>query len=232
MKKIYILMVTGLILFTYQVGNAQDVALSKDLYGLNPVLYNGKYYTYSAPGNTKGNQFLMGPEYKTGSVQIKGKVYDSLLLNYDIFNQLVTLKFKTNAGNMLFISISDAWLEAFTIGNKHFKVLQLPGTNEKEFYQVIGKGYYKILYGWHKNMTFVSGTSGGYNVFSKAYRSAYLLVGNKPESFKKNNQFSRLFGKEHRADVAKFLRQHNINLKHANENKIQELIHYCNTLSK
>lgn len=232
MKKIYTLFVF-LVLISYfpTTGLAQEAVLSKDIYGLSPVLYNGKYYTYSPPANTKGNQFFVDKNFFEGSVRIKGNLYDSLTLNYDIFNQRLIMEFYTVEKNRLLISLSNAWLDSFTLGQKHFKALKINGGN-KEFYQAFGHGYYKILYYWHKNMNFVISTGTSYYVFSKPYKTTLLLSGNNAKSFKSNSQFIRLFDKKTRSVIAKFIRQHNINIKRAGDQEIQELINFCNTLSR
>lgn len=232
MKKILTLL-AFLVLFLYLPleGMAQDVAISKDLYGLSPVLYNGKYYTYSPPANTKGNPFFVDKNFFDGSVQIKGTLYDSLTLNYDIFNQQLIMEFYTVEKNRLLISLSNAWLNSFTLGQKHFKALRVNG-EPKKYYQVFGDSFYKILYYWHKNMNFVSSTGTSYYVFSKPYKTTLLLSGNKAKPFKSNSQFIKLFDKKSRSVVAKFIRQHSINIKRAGDQEIKELINFCNTLSR
>ncbi|MBN2614987.1 MAG: hypothetical protein JXR71_04775 [Bacteroidales bacterium] len=232
MKKIYPLIAFLVLLCSLPTAIlAQDVTLSNDLYGLSPVLYNGKYYTYSPPVNTKGNQFIVDRHFTEGSVRVKGNLYDSLSLNYDIFNQQLILEFYTVEKNRLLISLSNAWLDSFTLGKKHFKALRVNG-EKKEYYQVFGEGPFKILYFWHKNMNFVSSTGSSYYVFSKPYKTTLLLEGNNAKAFKSNSQFIRLFDKKNRAAVAKFLRQHQINIKRASDKEIQELMNFCNTLSR
>ncbi|MBN2638500.1 MAG: hypothetical protein JXR65_05375 [Bacteroidales bacterium] len=232
MKKTYSILAFIVILLQIPTqGKSQDRSLSKDLYGLNPLLYNGEYYTYSPPANTKGNQFLKNNHFFLGSVEIKGTVYDSLKLNYDVFNQKLIMEFHTVQNNRLLISLSSAWLDSFTINNMHFRSLKVDG-HQKEFFQAFGDGYFKILYFWHKNMNFVSSTGSSYYVFSRLYKTSMLLEGNNTRIFKSNTQFIRLFSKNKRQLIGKFIRQHKINLRKASDNQVQELINYCNTLPR
>src|SRR5512145_1757956 len=97
---------------------AQMAASNLDeVYGLDPVLYNGKKYTYFLPSGTGGHQYLFSPDYFVGSVTIKGQTFEGITLNYDICNQQLLLQYAIEAGSLRIIEVSKAWLESFTLGN-------------------------------------------------------------------------------------------------------------------
>lgn len=213
---------------------AQTPVLSANrIYGLNPLLYNGAFYTFFPAASTKGSQFLDSKKFVTGSVQIRGKKFNNLLLNYDVYNQKVVLKFKNEMSNMREIVLSTVWLKSFNLGNKHFEVFSFPGVKSK-IYQVIGKGYYEILYTWSKDYN-LSNNYGATNfVFSKPVRESYLKAGNKLIHYKSNKSFVDLFGSKNKSVLNKYLRKNRIKLnrpKKSGSQAVLNLINYCNSLS-
>lgn len=202
------------------------------IYGLNPLLYNGKLYTFFAAANTQGSQFLDGPNFKKGSVQFRGEKFNNLLLNYDVHNQQVVLRFKTRMKNTREIVLSNVWLKYFNLGEQHFEILKFPGIKSR-IYQVIGNGHYEILYTWRKDYN-LSNTFGATNfAFSKPVRDTYLKVGKKLIHYKNNKSFVALFGPENKSSLNKFLRKNKIKLNRIKKSRLQavlRLINYCNTL--
>ncbi len=108
------------------------------VYGLDQTLYNGKKYNYSVPSSTKGHQYLISPDYIAGSVTLRGKCYQDINLNYDIFNQQLLLQYEDEKGVLNIIEVSKAWLKSFRRGNLNFEFLSLE--KEPRFYQVLGEG--------------------------------------------------------------------------------------------
>jgi hypothetical protein len=205
---------------------------ANQIYGLNPMLYNGKLYTSFIAANTIGSPFLEGPRFINGSVHIRGKEFRNLLLNYDVHTQQVVLRYKTQMKNIREIVLSKVWLKSFSLGQKHFEILTFPGMKSK-IYQVIGKGHYRILYTWRKDFS-LSNTYGAKNfTFSKPVRESYLDVGNKLMHYKNNRSFVALFGPENKSAINKYLRKNRIKLNKIKKSRLQavlQLINYCNTL--
>jgi len=220
-----------LLQITVTQGYAQTSVLSANhIYGLNPLLYNGKFYTFFPAANTKGSQFLGGPEFVKGSVKIRGKNFPGILLNYDVYNQQVVLKYKTRMNNVMKIVISEAWLESFSLGKKHFEILTFPNTRSR-IYQVTGTGRYKILYSWTKYYA-LDHTFGATNfAFSKPVRKSYLQSGNKLKRYKNNKSFIALFAPENRLLLKRYLRKNKIKLRKSGQQATLKLINYCNALS-
>ncbi len=129
-----------IVLFTLSgLLKSQDGAgIADKVYGLDPTLYNGKKYTYFLPASTGSHQYLFSPDYVSGSVTINGKTYEGILLNYDIYNQQLLLKFADETGAMNILEVSGAWLESFLIGTTGFEYLDI-GKGPR-IYQVLGSG--------------------------------------------------------------------------------------------
>jgi hypothetical protein len=72
---------------TYQLIAQNKESGYDSVFGFDPVLYNGRYYTFQAPKNSKGNPFIYSPEFVAGKILINNNSYNAGALNYDIYNQ-------------------------------------------------------------------------------------------------------------------------------------------------
>jgi hypothetical protein len=207
-----------------QSGNSID-----EFYGSDPLLYNGKFYTFRPPLDTRGHQYFKDLKFETGSVKIRGITYSDLLLNYDIYNQQLILKYKFSSGAINLIIISDAWLEKFGFGEYNFEIVSTPG-NPKQIFQVLGTGAYRILYSWNINLH-LDNTYGAKNfAFTGIKREMNIFTGNQILKYSNNKSFYTLFDPEKRTSVKEYLRKNKINVKKATDQTMAELIDFCNTL--
>ncbi len=213
------------------ISEAQNAHMQDDqIYGLNPQLYNGKYYSFFLPPDTKRTPFLKDSAFLKGSVTINNTRYDHLSLNYDIYNQQLILRYKTRVGNTQLIIISDAWLQSFTLGDKHFERIKVSDTS-KRIFQVLGEGKTRILYYWRKNLA-LSNSYGATNfVFSKPVRKSFIQFGNTLMRYGNNKHFIRLFTPDIQAKIAKYLHRNRVNVKKSDDRTITRLIRYCNTIT-
>ncbi len=199
-----------------------------DIYGWDPLLYNGRYYNFFSPLNARGNQFLNERQFESGRVTIRGITYRDLNVNYDICNQQLLLEYADKPGIVKLIVVSDAWLERFSISNRNFRILQ-DSDNGKRICQEIGNDQYRILYFWKKymQMDYIAGSR--IMTFSRPYREMNLLINGKTSRFWNNKSFINLFPPENKVNIKVYFRNHHINVKNASDMTMAELINYCNT---
>jgi hypothetical protein len=223
------ILLSGLyLLFAFHLCAQQNAILSDEIFGSDPLLFNGRFYTFSPPLKTEGNQFLHDTDFEEGSVTIRGVKYNNLLLNYDVYNQQIVLKYNTRGNAVNFIVLSEAWLESFTAGGLLFEILAFTDSI-KHIYQVIGSGNNRILYSWGKKLSLDIFVGTSKHVFSEPLKQMFLLSNNRILSFSNNRSFSALFN-ERRTDVIKYLRAERINVKRASDKSMYQLINYCNTI--
>lgn len=197
------------------------------IYGMDPLLFNGKRYTYFPPLSFRGTQFLYDKDTLSGSVVLRGKTYDRLKLKYDIYNQELILHYRDNNAVINQLVVSDAWLESFDLLDAHF-VVELP---EKQIYQVLGEGPIRIFYTWHKGL-FLQNRLGVTNYsFTEPIRKMYLDDGDTRERFKNNKSFLSLFNNTFREDIRKYLRRNRINVRQADDRKMRGLLEFINELT-
>ena len=59
--------------FAVNGSNAQPAhAVDDELYGPDPLLHNGRFYSYYIPSTTTGTPYFNGPEFVKGSAESKG----------------------------------------------------------------------------------------------------------------------------------------------------------------
>jgi hypothetical protein len=102
------------------------------------ILYNGKLWrnTYFL---VKGDQFLYSKEFLPGSVTVRGKSFDDILLKYDLFkDELIT---PITGGGIL--QINKEMVDSFSLSFNNYKYhfIMLPEDSLKG-----AKTYFNILY--------------------------------------------------------------------------------------
>jgi hypothetical protein len=219
-----------IILFSFsETIQSQNVSKDYDqVYGLDQTLCNGKKYNYFATPGTSGHQYLLSPGFETGSVTLKGKIYQDIILNFDIFNQQLLLQFSDGTGKVNIIEVSQAWLQGFRLGKRNFELLTL----EKDpcFYQVLGEAPVRILYYWRKSLN-LSNTIGTSNyVFSAAVRDSFVLMDGKLKPFNSKRSLIRLFEAGHRQEIKSYIRKHKIRIRKASDQVMGEMITYIGHL--
>jgi hypothetical protein len=208
---------------------SQDVALDMDrVYGLDPLLYNGKKYSYFLPHGTGGNQFLLSADYHIGEVAIRGKKFEGVSINYDIYNQQLLLQYINESGAIDIIMISKAWLESFRVDNMLFRYLSL--NDGPRFYQVLGEGPFFILYYCRKDLKldYANGTSNF--TFSKPRISRYVLINDDIYPFGNTRGLVSIFDPALKNRIREYIRDNGINLKKASDKTMTELINYIGNL--
>lgn len=199
------------------------------IYGHNPILYNGQIYSYVVPPSVKGNQYLINKDFISGNLTINNKKFTELHLNYDIYNQEILLKFVLNYKTLI-IKLCKETITEFSLGDKAFNLIKEPESTNKTIYQVFGKGKYKILYHWEKELH-LSNISGRTSyVFTKPQKIMYLLFNNQKVKFKNNRRFLSLFNKINKTEIKKYLKDNGLNIKRISDKDLIDLINFCNTL--
>lgn len=207
----------------------QDLAREPDqVYGQDPLLYNGKKYAYFLPRGTGGDQFLRSTDYFTGEVTIKGISFEGISLNYDIFNQQLLLQYDSESGASEIIEISKAWLESFQLDEMKF--IYLGFNSEPRIYQVIGDGPLYILYYWRKDLNLDNTKGGGIYTFSSPKKSKYVLIDGKISTFSSKGSFISLFDPVHKLVIRNYIHDNGIKLKKASDQTMTELINYIGNL--
>lgn len=203
--------------------SAQDIA---SIYGLDPLLHNGRNYSFSLSHETVGHPFIQTQNYEPGYVVIRNERFEDILLNYDIYNQELILKYQDIHGALKFIKLSKAWLRKFYLHDDEF-VLMETENRQKSFFQVIGHDGLEVLYKWQKKMSLSMQTGNTNYQFSEPVKTMYLSKNGEFYRFRNNKSFIAYFDPGKRDSVKKYLTENSINVKKASDEKMLNLITFC-----
>lgn len=218
-----------LLIFFSPLAFAQKAEINRNVFNSDPVLYNGRFYFFFPPPGTEGNPFLTDRNFLIGTLRLKGIDYKNLMLNYDIFNQQLIMKYEVKTGASLQIIVSDAWLETFSFNGMKFEFLETDDGSKKIF-QVIGKGPYHVLYFRRKKIE-LSPFHGSVNhMFSAPLKEMNLLSYGMIRRYHNNRTFCSLFDPAARDEIKDYLRELKINVKKADDDSIAGLITFCNSI--
>lgn len=207
---------------------AQDnIPGNQDIYGLNPLLYNGRLYSYFVVPGTIGNQFMENDEFVPGSVTLRDVTFSNLDLNYDVYNQQLVLKYHNPSRGISLITISDAWLQSFTLGDLNFRIIQTADTTRKIF-RVIGSGPMFLLEYRTKNLALDDQPGKRNYRFSALKTEHYLMSENQIKPYTGNRSFLALLPPDKKNLVKDFMHIHRIRLRKAGDKALSELINFCN----
>jgi len=211
--------------------NAQAGSSTFDpVYGYDPLLYNGRVYSFFPNPGTSGTQFIT-PEFDTrGKIVLRGVLYTNLTLNYDIYNQQLVLNYNNKLGSASLIEISTAWLEKFELNGMQFEILNTADTS-KQIYQVIGSGRYSIRYYHFKELIPDTRVSSRSLIFAGEEREKYVFNGKDMIKYKNNKSFVSAFDIAQQELIRKYLRKQKIKVKRAGDSRMAEMITYCNSIS-
>ncbi len=222
------LILTFLLLFSGII-TAQDTFREFDqVYGLDPLLYNGKKYSYFLPSGTGGNQFLSSSAFVEGEMVIRGKGVQGIFLNYDIFNQKLLLQYADETGAFQIIEVSEAWLESFSLGPMNFKYIT--NNNESRIYQVLGDGPLHILYSWRKSLKLSNSMGDGNYTFSPPAKTRYIYVDGDLHPFRSKGSLMKVFDPAHKPAIKNYFHEKGIKLKKAPDQVMTDLINFISNL--
>lgn len=230
MTLLFRILISFFLLVKFLVVSAQQPgADGNNIYGLDPLLYNGRSYTYFLPSTTGGSQYFNDSQFENGSVTIRSVRFNNLALNYDIYNQELILKYKNKLSGTDVIIVSDAWLESFRFRDQDFEVITSQDTM-KRIYQVLGTGPNRILYFWEKDLELDNVQGSPKYTFTSAKKEMYLYTGGSVLKYRNNKIFYSLFDSDKSTVIKEYLRKNKINVKKVTDKTMTELISYCNSL--
>jgi hypothetical protein len=215
------------ILKIISAGTSYSQESGDSIYGLNSILYNGKLYSFNLSDKTKGHPYLYSADYEKGSIIIKEIKFDNVLLNYDIYNQELLLKYKDIYGSYRILMVSKAWLNGFDMHNSKFELINC-SDGQKRFFQVIGCDSISVLFYWEKKLSLSDQIGNKDLYYSDPGRSMYLYKKGQFFRFRSNKNFINYFNSDVKNEIKYFINGDKINVKKASDEKILRLITYCN----
>lgn len=199
-----------------------------DEYGFDQVLDNGFLYTERYTRKI-GHQFFMKDQLFNGTLVYRGEVYKGIEMKYDIYDQQLVLSIYNNNSTEWIVPHND-FISVFSLGDKFFSKYNFGGVTR--FYQVVTDiGKVKCLYYWFKQKyTSTNIINMGFTEFTDNEKENFLVIDSSLKQYKNNGSFIKLFPAEIKARVRLYIRNNRINVTKSSDEKIKELLTYCNSL--
>ncbi len=213
----------------YNTGIAQKGIDDTEIYGLNPIVYNGEVYNYFPGVGVLGHQYFEQEEFTSGCISLRGTKYENVLLNYDILNQELILKYTDQQGANRLLKVSKAWLQKFKMGEEEFFIIESP-ENQKIIVQIAKEGPFKLYVYWSKKLVTDINFVSEHYVFDKKRRTLYIAYKNKLIEYKSSKTIMALLPKSEQGKAKNYMKINKIKPRTGSLDQIGELIAYCNTL--
>ena len=238
MKKtvlLYLLSILSLNFFLNKALSAQHIYVSEKgfyelkenfdhLNGPDYNLLNGRQYNLLNSG--KSHPFYNTDRYRPGSLLVNGEAYDSVTINYDIFDQQLTLQYPSNSGQDLKVVLNRKMIDHFQIDGKTFRKMSFPETGSS-FFQVVSSGNMSCFLLWEKTL-YRSTVSGNTSYkYSKQSREVYLQREGRLYVVRSRSSFTSNYDEAYRKEIKEFLRREKIRFRNASDEKLGELMNFC-----
>lgn len=188
-------------------------------------LLNGRQYYPLFSGIS--HPYFNTDRYRPGSLLLNGEAYDSVTINYDIFDQQVILQYPVNISDQnIKVVLNRELIDHFKIDGKTFRKMSFPETGSS-FFQVVSSGDLSCFLHWEKRLnrsTYSGNTS--YN-YSKQSREIYLQKEGQLYVVRSRSSFTGMFDEAYQKEIKGFLRREKIRFRNASDAKLGELMNFC-----
>jgi hypothetical protein len=188
-------------------------------------LLNGRQYDLLNSGES--HPYFNTDRYRSGSLLLNGEAYDSVTINYDIFDQQVILQYPGSiSGQDLKVILNRELIDYFKIDGETFRKMSLPETGSS-FFQVVSSGDISCFLRWEKrlNRSIYSGNTS--YKYSKQSREIYLQKGGELYAVRSRSSFTGMFDEAYRKEIKGFLRREKIRFRNASDEKLGDLMNFC-----
>ena len=238
MKKtvlLYLLSILSLNFFLNRALSAQQIYVSEKgfyelkenfdhLNGPDYNLLNGRQYNLLNSG--KSHPFFNTDRYRPGSLLLNGETYDSITINYDIFDQQLTLQYPGNSGQDLKVVLNREMIDHFQIDGLTFRLMSYPETGSS-FFQVLSSGDISCFLLWKKTLSRSTVSGNTSYKYSKQSREVYLLREGRLYVVRSRSSFTSIYDEAYRKEIMEFLRREKIRFRNASDEKLGDLMNFC-----
>jgi hypothetical protein len=232
---LYLLSILSLIFFLNRALSAQHIYVSEKgfyelkenfdhLNGPDYNLLNGRQYDLLNSG--KSHPFFNTDRYRPGSLLLNGETYDSITINYDIFDQQLTLQYPGNSGQDLKVVLNREMIDHFQIDGLTFRLMSFPETGSS-FFQVLSSGDLSCFLLWKKTLSRSTASGNTSYKYSKQSREVYLQREDRLYVVRSRSSFTSIYDEAYRKEIKEFLRREKIRFRNASDEKLGELMNFC-----
>lgn len=209
--------------------NEEEILQVKERYdrtfGSDYNLLNGRQYSLLL-SNTS-HPFLSGELARPGRLVLNGTEYEGVLINYDLYQQAVILRFISHTGEIRYLVLNREAVDAFSLDGKVFRNIAFQG-KEEQYMQVIEAEEKRFIISWNKNMNYSASMNQTPYNYSRPSRRIFLECGGEVHPVGSRSDFLDLFEEPHRAVIRQYLRKERIRFRSATDLQMSQLLEFCN----
>ena len=189
-------------------------------HSLDQILINGVQY-YDKYPNVYGHPFLF-EEFQSGSITVSGKVYEDLLINYDLYSQHLVMEYMGLNRTYFKIILSPAHTGSFRMNDEWFQKLDL-GDQGLLFYQVIGSDEPKLFVHHEKLLSGNMGDPQFLYRFSDPKMTYYLEYMGNIFPIKNRRSLAEVFSGSSKGEIRKYVRKNILRFQHMTPGELHRL---------
>lgn len=188
-------------------------------------LLNGRQYYLPYSGNS--HPYFNTDRYRPGSLLLNGEVYDSVTINYDIFDQQLILQYPGSiSGHDLKVVLNRELIDYFKIDGLTFRFMSFPETGNS-FFQLVSSGYISCYLRWEKRLNRSTSTGNTRYKYSKQSREIYLQMEGQLYDVRSRSSFTGMFDEAYQKEIKDFLRREKIRFRNASDETLGRLMNFC-----
>ena len=230
MKRVpFYLLSCVLIILTGSI-QAQHLRDSIDrVYGLDPILYNGRIYQDYYSSKVRGQQFLEKPQFVSGSLLLRQQLYEPVQLNYDIYSQKLLMSFYDANKALRIIEVPQEHIVSFFLKDKYFEVLPWQDSSLRIFQHMGSEHLYFSVF-WYKEMETTTSEDLYDYQFTEPKRELWLVIDQQWHLIQNNKSFRVLFPSAHQPQLRRWMKSHRVRIQRADDESLYILLKYCEKL--
>ena len=198
-------------------------------YGLDQELINGTQY-YVLNVQYKGNPFFPDDKFYTGSVTLRGVLYDHVQLKYDNYSQYLILAYTDFEERYNQLIINSIHVDSFRLGIHSFQNRAIAGHTQR-FYQLLKSGPVTCYIHWKREIhTLDYDFEFKYtHEYSQPIGTYYIKYRDQVQTFSNRNSFISVFPESLHRDIKKYFRQQHLIFREAGPAEIQKLLDFVSS---
>ena len=212
-------------------GLANAIKTYKDAIGNNSMIMTGSYYNDTNSG-IGGHPFYMINIWTTGTVVYEGQRYDNMEIRYDIYDDIILIKYIDQQGRVRPIQLQSSKVEEFIMMDHHFIHIV------EDTSSVLNAGFFDLLHAGEnatllaKRRKEISRTSNIENLVKEYYENDkwYVKFGHNYYEIKSKKSLLEVFS-ERKDEVKVYLKKNKAAFRKDQEKQFKEAVQYYNSLT-
>ena len=179
----------------------------------------------------EGHPFLFSRDFQSSGLYIQNKSFSDALINYDIFNNKIILRYKNRYGALDEIYLNSAYVDSFRMNELTFYHLPVQEVRGRFFHIRAKRDSMHFVSSYRKAIKRDSFSGTGEYYFSDVSESIYFYNGTKLFRIRRLSSLKGIISKESYRNLRKKLDKR-INFKDINDEQMLSLLIKISTLGE